>query len=474
MYNNNDNKYIYGQFRDYSQSPEDHFNDQSAEPEMTTPQTDNTKPRKNKSSHSFGVRAIALCLACILIGGACGAGAGYLVYDNLSSKNTSVSDSSSSKNEVVLGSSSTPNLVTSNVTSATEGELDAQSIYSLYCQSTVGITSSITTTNVFGQTSQGSVSGSGFIISSDGYIATNYHVVETANEYGVDINVVMYDGTSYVAELVGYDKSNDVAVLKIDADGLTPVTLGNSNDISVGDTVYALGNPLGELTYTFTSGMISALDREIQTDTNTKINMFQMDAAVNSGNSGGPAINSKGEVIGIVTAKYATTGVEGLGFAIPINDALSIIEDIISNGYVTGKAYMGINAVTVSSSVAQYYNMVEGVYVYSVETGSCAEKAGLISGDIIVAVDNYDTTTVSDLNTAKRYYSAGDTAVLKVYRNSEYITLSITFDEENPNTASSGSSSQEDSSQSRQPVQGGNSGGFQPNVYSNGSESYGY
>jgi serine protease Do len=204
-----------------------------------------------------------------------------------------------------------------------------------------------------------------------------------------------------------------------------------------------VGNPLGELAYTMTRGMISALDRDITTqDSSTgeskTVNMFQFDAAVNNGNSGGPVYNEYGEVIGVVTAKYSNTGVEGLGFGIPMNDAVEIANELIEHGYVSGKAYMGISVQTVSSEVARYYNMVEGAYVYTVDSMSCAAKAGLQMGDIITAIDGKEIKTSSDLVSAKKKYKAGDTAKLTVYRGGKSLELSITFDEDK-NTAAQNS-----------------------------------
>jgi len=226
----------------------------------------------------------------------------------------------------------------------------------------------------------------------------------------------------------------------------------------VGDTVYAVGNPLGELAYTMTRGMISALDRDITTQDSTTresktVNMFQFDAAVNSGNSGGPVYNEYGEVIGVVTAKYSNAGVEGLGFGIPINDAVDIANELIEHGYVSGKAYMGISVQTVSSEVARYYNMVEGAYVYTVDSMSCAAKAGLQMGDIITAIDGKEIKTSSDLVSAKKKYKAGDTAKLTVYRGGKYLELSITFDEDKNKSQNAAESSSQQGS-------GGRYGGF--------------
>lgn len=310
--------------------------------------------------------------------------------------------------------------------------LEPGEIYTLACDQTVGIQVSAVERNFFGYRISGSpTSGSGFIISSDGYIVTNYHVIETlVTEQGVSVAVQLYDGSSYDAQLRGYDADHDIAVLKINAEGLSPVSMGSFSECAVGDTVYAVGNPLGELTYTMTDGMICAMDRVISTEVTSAINVFQINAAVNSGNSGGPVYNVHGEVIGIVDAKYQATGVEGLGFAIPMDDAVGIIDDLIENGYVTGKAYLGVYVRTVTGMVAAYYNLQEGAYIDAMERGGCAEKAGLAPGDIIVSLGDAQIQTAEDLKIARSAYSAGDETSVTVFRNGKAITLSIVFDEE--------------------------------------------
>lgn len=310
--------------------------------------------------------------------------------------------------------------------------LSPEDIYLDACQSTVGVTIPGHSSNIFGQSSSRTVSGSGLVLSENGYILTNYHVIEPAYTGGTPIHVITYDGTEYTAELVGVETDSDLAVLKIDAMGLLPAALGNSDEMRVGQTIYAIGNPLGELTYTMTSGIVSALNRSITTDINVTVDMFQIDAAVNNGNSGGPVYSAYGQVIGIVTAKYSENGMEGLGFAIPINDVYTIANELIANGYVSGKAYLGLTLTTVSASVARYYNMVQGVYVYSVEPDSCSQRAGLKTGDIITAIDGQELLEKNDLITAVKEYRAGDSAELTVYRNQSYTIITVVFDEELP------------------------------------------
>ena len=375
------------------------------------------------------VTLVCACLVCALLGGL---GGGAIVASRLPDSAEAPRSSSSG---LTISPTQTPQTSANPVVSG--GSLTGAEIYTLGCAQAVGVTTEITYTNIFGMQTTSPVSGSGFIVTEDGYIVTNYHVIEDALKGGYDVSVLTYDGTRYAAAIVGAEEQNDVAVLKIDATGLSPATLGNSDNMQVGESVYAIGNPLGELTFTMTTGSVSALDRNIttansQTGSRVTNNMFQIDAAVNSGNSGGPVYNDRGEVIGIVTAKYASTGVEGLGFAIPINDALNIINDLIDKGYVTGKPSFGITATTVDTAVAQYYDMVVGAYVYSVNPGSCSEAAGIKKGDIITAINDVTVSSSNDLTYQKKSYKAGDTVTLKVYRDGQYLDISLTFDEEQP------------------------------------------
>ncbi len=392
----------------------------------TTKVEDEPKKKKEKSG---GMRFLPMLLICLVVCVAASAITTMLVIDYM--------DENSGKNQVTLGSPAVNSDGASSATPLKGDELRGSAIYDLACQQVVGVNTSITT-NIFGQQTESAVVGSGFVVSEDGYIMTNYHVIEYAVQYGYDLNVVMFDGSTYPAEIIGYEVESDTAVIKIDATGLNAVTFGNSDNISVGDTIYAVGNPLGELTYTMTSGMISALDRFISTSENVTMNMFQIDAAVNSGNSGGPVYDTTGQVIGIVTAKYAEDGIEGLGFVIPINDALDIATQLIENGYVSGKPYLGINVQPISNSVAQYFNMPSGAYVYSVNEGACADKAGLKTGDVIVAVDEYKVTTPEELKSALRMYKAGDSVTLTVYRSGETMKLPVVLDEQQYDTGEEG------------------------------------
>ena len=301
-------------------------------------------------------------------------------------------------------------------------------VYASTVNSTVSINCSSQSTNIFGQTTQSASSGSGFIISEDGYIVTNYHVISGASS----VKVTLYNGDTYDATVIGGDSDYDVAVLKINATGLSKVTLGKSDTVNVGDSVLAIGNPLGELTFSMSGGYVSSCNRAINVD-GTPFNMIQVDCSINPGNSGGPLMNLYGEVVGIVSAKYSTyssTTVEGLGFAIPIDDVQAIITDIMENGAVTDKAYLAITGGTMTEQLAAQFSIDidKGVFVYSAVKGGAGDKAGLRLGDVITKLDNHDITSMTDLTKVKKNYRAGDTATLTVYRQGEYITLSVTFD----------------------------------------------
>lgn len=395
-----------------------------------------TEPEKKPHKRGMGVAGvIALCLVCALLGGVSG---GIIANANQPAAVVSETDAPASDTPLVQTSPSAGGTTTSS-----DGAMSARDIYyDLACKQVVGIQTDITTTNIFGMTVSGSVSGSGFVISEDGYILTNYHVVEDAYTGGYEVKVMFYDGSTYTAEIKGFDRNNDIAVLKIDATGLDAAELGSSDSLYVGDTVYAVGNPLGELSYSMTSGMVSATDRLITTEEGT-MTMFQIDAAVNEGNSGGPVYNTSGQVVGVVTAKSNEDGTEGLGFAIPIDDAVRIANDVISGerslDAETGDAYLGITPADVDSMAAQYYGFPEGAYVRTVTEGSAAEKADIKVGDIITQLDGYDIGSSDELRQELLFHSAGETVDIVVWRSGEYLTLSITFDAKPAENTDSGS-----------------------------------
>ena len=300
-------------------------------------------------------------------------------------------------------------------------------VYAANVNSTVGITTSVTT-NFWGFQTTSAASGSGFILTADGYVLTNYHVIESSNS----ISVTLYDGKSYDAVLIGYDESSDIAVLKIDAEGLTPVVLGDSDNLNVGDSVVAIGNPLGELTFSLTSGAVSALNREITLSNSVTMNLIQTDCAINSGNSGGALFNLYGEVIGITNAKYSGSGsgasIDNIGFAIPINHVRGIVESIIENGYVA-KPYIGVNVSDVSEETMGY-GLPAGAAVKAVSEDSPAEKAGLQVNDIITAVNGKEISGRTGLSEAVSAASVGDTLTLTVYRQGNTISVDVTVGEQ--------------------------------------------
>ena len=273
-------------------------------------------------------------------------------------------------------------------------------------------------------------SGSGVILTADGYIATCAHVVDGAKKLTVTLN----DDTSYEATIVGTDARNDLAIIKIEAEGLTPAVLGDSDMLTVGEDVIAIGNPLGELRGTATSGIISAVKRAISVE-NTEMELIQTDAAISPGNSGGGLFNASGKLIGIVNAKVSDTSAEGLGFAIPVNSVVKEINDLLNYGYVTGRAALGVYTqnVTLSNGYGYFsYGGTRCVQITEVVAGSAAEAAGLQAGDLIMEIDGKTIGSNSDLSDAIDAYNAGDTASVTIRRNNERMTVTVTFGEYKP------------------------------------------
>ena len=332
-------------------------------------------------------------------------------------------------------STNTPTLQQSNLThtnnSASAEILSVSDVANEALKSVVEIRTESVTSDQYMQQYTSSGAGSGVILSQDGYIATNYHVIDGANT----ITVRDYDGNEYKATLVGSDEKTDLAVLKIEATGLSPVTFGDSSSLKIGDTAIAIGNPLGELGGTVTTGIISALDREIQINNET-MTLLQTNAAINPGNSGGGLFNANGELIGIVNAKSTGEAVEGLGFAIPSNIAKTIIEDLMSDGYVSNRPYLGVS---LQDQTNQYgFNKSStSVYIASVVANSAASKAGLTSGDQIVSVDGQEVSSASEVKTIINQHSANDTIEITIIRNNQQKTVQVTLGEQTPNTQNS-------------------------------------
>lgn len=425
---------------------------ESADGSIVEPAADpvvtNTPAQPKKHHRGIG-RVVALILSCAVISAACGFGGAILAQNGSSTGKTTVQQSSRTATTVNVKKVDGQTL------------MSPAEVYASTVNSVVSINCSAVSTNIFGQQTESASSGSGFIYTADGYIVTNQHVIANASS----INVTLYNGDTYPATLVGSDSDYDVAVLKIDAKDLPAVTLGNSTDVNVGDNVMAIGNPLGELTFSMSSGIVSCVNRAINVE-GTPFNMIQVDASINPGNSGGPLMNLYGEVVGIVSAKYssyADTTVEGLGFAIPINDVQSIISDIMENGSVTDKAYMAITAGTMTQQMAAQYkiNATEGVFVYSVEDGGAGDKAGLKLGDVITKLNDTQITSMEDLSAAKKGFKAGDTVTLTVLRDGQEITTQLTFDAQ-PQTTDDTT----DSSQSSDNGYNNDSNGYNGNGYS--------
>ena len=420
------------------------YNDPQPEPETayTAPQTDNgaggatppvhpvqpqdaQPPKKKKKFNGKRVArsAVALVLAAAMgfAGGFVGAkfgGSGKVVIQQVAPSSTADS-ASGSDSSITAASSSGSSLTTEQV-----ADLVSPSVVVITTEQVV-----YSQWSWYGQNQVESGAGSGVIISSDGYILTCAHVVDGASTITVTIG-----DKDYTATLVGEDTTSDIAVIKIDADGLTPATVGNSDSLKVGQSVMAVGNPLGELGVTVTGGMISALNRSVTIQGSSSVNtmsLIQMDASVSPGNSGGGLFNMNGELVGIVNAKSSSSDAEGLGFAIPINDAIKVAQELLENGYVTGRPYLGITylAVTDAQTASQLGVNAYGVYVVEVVKGGPAEKAGLQAGDRIVSVDGTEIASKDDLGTLMQKHAAGDTLSITIARDGQMQTVNVTLGE---------------------------------------------
>ncbi len=379
------------------------------------------KPVKTKIG--TGIAIVALC--CSLLGSLLGGGL-VLLWQGEPQTNDPATNSTGSHSSVIL-QGNRENSVIDIVDIDTGKVLTPAQVYAANVNSTVGITTSVTT-NYFGFQTTSAASGSGFIVTDSGYIVTNYHVVEGSDS----ITVSLYNGDTYDAALIGYDESNDLAVLKIEAEELAPVILGDSDNLNVGDSVVAIGNPLGELTFSLTFGSISAKDREVTMSSSLTMNLLQTDCAINSGNSGGALFNMYGEVIGITNAKYSSSGseasIDNIGFAIPINDVRSIVESIIEKGYYS-KPYLGVGVVDVSREY-QIYGLPQGAAIQTITEGGPAGAAGLQVGDIITKFGDTKITGRTELSSAIARCKIGDTVTLTVYRQGQTLEVSVTIGEQ--------------------------------------------
>ncbi|MBQ8588774.1 MAG: trypsin-like peptidase domain-containing protein [Clostridia bacterium] len=401
------------------QSPEDYT-------QTTTFYNTNIKPKKKRKK----VSAAVLALAVVLTAAVSVTGSVYVpkLVAQFRDNNTVTTEDKSGDGKESVGAA-----IVAQPVADKEGNkaLTTPEIVDKVGPAVVGITTKSNSYYGYGYFGQNSVeqgSGSGVLISSDGYIVTNNHVVENA----IELTVILNTNETYTAKLIGTDSRTDLAVIKIEASELPHATLGVSSDLRVGDTAIAIGNPLGqEFAGTTTQGIISGLNRSVTID-NKQLNLIQTDAAINPGNSGGALVNAYGQVIGINTAKISSSSLEGLGFAIPIDEAKPIIKELIDNGYVTGRPVIGIGGRAVTEEDAKAYNLKVGVYVSSMTPDSPAYMAGVKIGDIIVECEGKKVTTVDEINDVKNKKKPGDQMKIKVYRQGTYKEITIVLGEEIP------------------------------------------
>lgn len=392
-----------------------------------------SKRRRIRKAGSFFGTAALVVVCCLLTGFITG-GAIYLkLSDEIRELKSIQADQS---DNYILSES---DMAIENVLLlASDGEMSVKNIAKKVGPSIVGIrmvTKSPRYWYYGDEMTESNFEGSGVIISKDGYIMTNYHVVQYADpknalSKNTTLEVFLPDKRQAEAKFIGGDSKSDLAVIKINLKNLPVATLGDSDELEVGELAVAIGNPLGlEFQGTVTVGVISALNRTVSINDKT-LNLIQTDAAINPGNSGGALVNSKGEVIGINTAKISVSGVEGLGFAIPINDAKPIIDQLIMFGYVKGRPFIGISGREITEQISRQYGLPVGIYVLEVVSGSGAEKAGIKIGDVLVSIAGKEVRTMTELDKIKENYKAGDTVSVVVARNGKKITLSLTFTEE--------------------------------------------
>lgn len=404
----------------------------------------------NKQRFPFGAFAVILVI-CVLVSTLSGAGGAFFMFRLLYSTpeettahefvieettvTPAVSVTEAATENVTLPEETTnaapPETVTVYVPAEKPSDaLSKGEIYSAAVNSIVTITSSWKQyySSILGSYYRpAKMSGTGFCVSDSGYIVTNHHVIEHAEE----LTVTDYNGNEYKAKLVGSEPSNDFAVIKINTDTV-PAKLGNSSDLSVGDDIVVIGNALGELSYTYTDGIVSHLSRLVTLESGEEVNMFQTNAAINNGNSGGPVYNIKGEVVGIASAKYASDKIEGLGFCIPIDDVKTMISDIIVFGYVKGKPSLGITVQTVTSSMANRHSIPMGCYIVALDKESPCYEAGLRSGDVITKLGNKTISSAEDIGKYLSEKKAGDKSNVTYYSSGETKTVSIKIGEYKP------------------------------------------
>ena len=404
---------------------DDYYNEpQQEQPAYIPPEPKQPKERKERKGLR---RAVSLILVLALVLGSCGATA-FFMNQYWQKELQALTQQMNDKIDTIqkgTAQQSTQAIVGKPLAAGeylTPGE-----VYERNVNAVVAITVEVESRDNYGRTSVGYASGTGFIISADGYVVTNYHVIEG----GTNVTVTTHGEEEYPAEIVGFEENNDLAVLKIDGENLPSAVIGSSDDLRVGDQVVAIGNVLSTFASSLTVGYVSGVDRVVDTE-GTAMNMIQTDVAINSGNSGGPLFNMKGEVVGITTAKFSGNSssgasIEGIGFAIPMDDVTGMIEDLQKYGYVTG-AYLGVMVIDVVAT-AQDYGIPAGASVESVTAGGAAERGGIQAKDVITEIGGYEVASVSDLTRVLRKFEAGESVSVVVYRSGAYKTLTVELDE---------------------------------------------
>ena len=403
---------------------DDYYTDPQPEREQPSYIAPEPKPRKERKGMR---RIVSVLLVLALVIGSCGVTAALMnvrFQKEMKNLTQQMNDKIAAiqKNGGQSGGAAPAGKPLASGQYLTPGEVYQQNV-----DAVVAITVEVESYDNYGRPIAGLSSGTGFFISADGYVITNYHVIDG----GTKVTVTTHNEEEYSAEIIGHEENNDLALLKVEGENLPYVTLGKSSDLQVGDQVVAIGNVLSTFASSLTVGYVSGVDRVVDTQ-GVAMNMIQTDVAINSGNSGGPLFNMRGEVVGITTAKFSgqsSSGVsiEGIGFAIPMDDVTGMIEDLQKFGYVTG-AYLGVMVMDVDTS-AQYYGIPAGAYVESVTEGGAAHKGGIQAKDIITEVGGYTVTSVSDLTRVLRKFAAGEVVSVEIYRSGQTKTLTLTLDE---------------------------------------------